>query len=69
MSEDKDNPYVSSETCGAFRQGIDQRFVDMQKLVEEKFKTLKTSIVVGFTVSTLIITVVQFIFFLKSVLS
>lgn len=66
MSEKKkDNPAVSSETCAAYRQGIDQRFEDTLKLIEEKIKGIKTAIVVGFTVSTLIIAAVQFILSLQ----
>lgn len=49
----KDNP-VSMELCEAYR-----------KVLEEKIKGLKTSIVVGVTASTTIIVLVQFLLSLQ----
>lgn len=61
----KENCSVSSETCQAHRAGIDQRFEDFGKLIDEKIKGIKTSIIVASSVSTLIIMVVQFILSLQ----
>jgi len=58
----------SSETCEAYREGmaneiraVRSEIVESRRFVEEKIKAIKTSIAVGFTVSTLVIAVVQFI--------
>ncbi len=66
--KEKDNPFMSSETCKAYREGIANELravrseiVESRRFVEEKIKTIKTSIAVGFTVSTLVIAVVQFL--------
>lgn len=65
MSEKKDNPVVSVETCEAHRKGIETEIQGLRELFEEKIKGVKTSIVVGVTASTTIIVVVQFLLSLK----
>ena len=65
MSREKDNPHVSAETCKAHRVAVDQRFEDFGKLIDEKIKAIKTSILVASSVSTVIIMVVQFILSLQ----
>jgi len=65
MSKKKNNPHVSSETCAAYRQGVEQRFTDLHALIDEKFRSLHRTIYVGVTVSTLVIAVVQFLLNLK----
>lgn len=61
MSKKPDNPHVSIHTCKAKHQAIDQRFMDMEKYFNEKYKSIaKTIGAVGAT-STLIMVIATFI--------
>lgn len=59
--EDKDNPFVSRETCQARRETM----VEKLRVLEEKIEGLKKTIAVGLTISSLIITAVQFFLTLR----
>lgn len=53
MSEKKDNPYVSGETC-------QERMKSAKELVDEKFTSLKNIVVATGAVITIILTAVTF---------
>ena len=60
--EEPHNPkYVTTETCRANRAGDLSTLTAKLEIVEEKIKSFKSQLVIGFTVSTLIIVVVQFL--------
>jgi len=61
MSEKKDNPYVSTDTCTAYREGLEARLEAQEKFFEEKFRSVKTVVIAATTTMTLVLGTVQVI--------
>jgi len=59
MSEKKDNPYVGTSTCEAYREGLEARLEAQEKFFEEKFRSIKAVVIAATTTMTLILGAVQ----------
>lgn len=59
MNDKKNNPYVTMQTCKAYREGTSQRFDALETLIDEKFKNLTKTVAIVGGVTTIIVGLVQ----------
>ena len=61
MSRKKDNPYIITSTCEAYREGLESRLEGQKEFFEEKINSLRSVIIAVGTTTTLVLGVVQII--------